>query len=104
MPDCPNAQTFEDCFNNLSGIVNVIIDEANNLETVEASTLQIFLDRLRQLKHTRLSGGSGLGALIMVGTENLLKTLRKGNKTSPFNQVNSVLVHYLDGISNKFQI
>ena len=95
LPDHPDLETFEASFTSLNGRVNVIIDEANNLSSIKASTLDTFVNILRELRHLHNSKGSGLGALIMVGTEELLSTLKKGDKTSPFNHVSSVLVHHL---------
>ena len=101
LPDCPDAHTFEASFSSLSESVNIIIDEANNLDSVPASTLDTFLNILRGLRHlqnsryTQNSKSSGLGALIMVGTEELLSTLKKEDKTSPFNHVSSALVLHL---------
>lgn len=92
LPHRPSAWTFERSFDSLNGTVNIIIDEANNLGSVEADTLEAFFSFLRKLKHNRLSQPSGLGALILVGTEELLSTVRKGVQTTPFNYVSSVLV------------
>ena len=100
-PSDPNARTFETSFTSLSGKVSIILDEANNLESIEAGTLDAFLNILRKLRHCRSNTSSGLGALVMVGTEDLLSTLKKNNQSSPLDHVSFALAVHLHCMSSK---
>ena len=86
MPEQPDCNSFGRSLQQASGLVSLIIDEAQELGKLAEESLSDFLDTCRELKESRLLE-KGLGGLALVGTESLQAVVLRGGSTSPFNQV-----------------